>query len=106
MGTRTRRAFVGVGAVLAIAGFAPAAQGQESTPPPLIFTLPAIPPPTGERTITRDDLRDLPPPRIDRLPSSVSATFIMDDGQCLPGESAAFSRSRRDGRVVRPARPR
>jgi hypothetical protein len=102
------RGLVGVGAGLAMAVLAGTVQGQETTvAPPLIFTLPAIAPPTGERTITRDDLRDPPAsPRMDRLPSSVSASFIMDDGQCLPGESAAFRRSRRDGRVGQPARPR
>jgi hypothetical protein len=96
---------IGAAVLLVLAGLPPAAEGQEQTQPPLIFILPAVPSPSSAPTFTRDDLGHVPAPRVDRPPASVSGTIFIDD-QCLPGESPTFIRSRRDGRVGRPARPR
>ena len=35
---------------------------------------------------TRDDLREIPPPRNDRLQDKVRVTVIVDSPECLPGE--------------------
>jgi hypothetical protein len=56
-------------------------------------------PPSGQ---TRDDIREIPPPRNDRLKDAVRATVVVGTGECLPGEDEwAGQRSFRRGPRLR-----
>lgn len=79
-----------IGLVVALAGAcgAPAAFAQEAagTPAKLPLTIfetqPVVPP----DAVSRESLKDLPPPKPDRLSDAVRATVVIDGPQCLPGE--------------------
>jgi hypothetical protein len=43
-------------------------------------------PPRPADSITREDLRNLPAPAIDRLPQAVRVNVVVGDPRCVPGE--------------------
>ncbi len=77
---------VGVLGLLAVAGYAPAASAQATIEPDISLTLSETLNRIDARNPTRDDLRDVPPPRIDKLPDSVRITVTVGDPRCYPGE--------------------
>ena len=90
---------IGAGCVLA-------AQAQEASQPPqtqppanigltLTETLNKLAPSAS----SKDDLREIPKPKNDKLSDTVRITVSVGDGQCLPGEDGWVSP--RTGRRVR-----
>lgn len=81
------RFVIGLVMLLALGGVAAPASGQDPAPaqklPLTIFeTQPIVPP----EAVSRDTLKDLPPPKPDRLSDVVRGTVVIDGPQCLPGE--------------------
>jgi hypothetical protein len=83
------------------AGCVVAASAQEASQPPpnigltLTETLNKLAPTAS----SKDDLREIPKPKNDRLSDTVRVTVSVGDGQCLPGEDGWVSP--RTGRRVR-----
>jgi hypothetical protein len=89
---------VATGVLLLVAGVVSPAPGQESPAHTGILLQKLVEPePAGRRdTLTRDDLRELPPPRVDRLSDHVQFSAGVGDPRCLPGEDGLnFGRGRR-----------
>ncbi len=82
------RVAIGLGMLLALVSPGTVASAQDSTAPqklPLtIFeqAQPIVPP----DAVSRDTLKNLPPPKPDRLSDVVTGTVVIDGPQCLPGE--------------------
>lgn len=80
--------FSALGMALVVTCAAPRALAQDATPPPqklpltIFETQPVVPP----DAVSRDSLKDLPPPKPDRLSDAVRGTVVIDGPQCLPGE--------------------
>jgi hypothetical protein len=86
----------------ALAGTASAQQGAapQGTPSPspageilLRMTEPVPPGASPQDSVTREDLRELPKPRPDRLPDNVRVTVGVGDPRCLPGEDPLLDTS-------------
>jgi hypothetical protein len=81
---------IGILVLMAGIGLAPAQQPPASQPP----AQPGISlqqfmdstPPRPADSITREDLRNLPSPAIDRLPQAVRVNVMVGDPRCVPGE--------------------
>lgn len=54
----------------------------------------------------RDDLREAPAPRADRLSDSIRVTVTVGDPRCLPGEDDWVGAARLNSRSHRPPRTR
>lgn len=76
-------------ALIALCGFPAAARGEDAAPP-LENTLPGVlrfgitSSQIDMRTLTRDDLRPVPSPRIDGISDQVRITVTEGDPSCLP----------------------
>jgi hypothetical protein len=55
----------------------------------------------SQDTITRDDLRDVPAPRVDRLSDTVRVSRGLDDPRCLPGDGMLVDPGRANRRASR-----
>ena len=91
---------IGLVAALIGGGYIAAADAQESPPQPnigltLTETLNRLTPAAS----SKDDLREIPKPKNDKLSDSVRITVSAGDGQCLPGEDGFVTP--RSGRRVR-----
>ena len=64
----------------------------------LKLTEPAQP---SQDTLTRDDLRDVPTPRVDRLSDTVRVSAGVGDPRCLPGEGMLVDPGRVNRRASR-----
>jgi hypothetical protein len=90
-----------VGVVLAGVGFVPAVYGQEAKPPADIRMLLSQPQNrVGVDATAGPDLRDLPPPKMDKPPVVPPVRITVGDPHCRPGEDSpeglnGISRSRR-----------
>jgi len=74
------------------AGGGPAVDAQETKQPPDIRMLLTEPQNrAAPDTAGVPDLRDLPPPRMDKPPVQPPITIILDDGRCYPGEDGMGS---------------
>ncbi len=95
---------VAIGALVLVAGVAPTAPAQETPAKPgiLLEQLTAPTPVAPPGSMTRDDLRELPPPRGDRLSDAVHFQVIVTDPRCLPGEDMPLD----SWRAGRPSRRR
>lgn len=93
------------GILLLVVGLVPIAYGQQAVPPDFLFTLTESLRKIDNRPITRDDLRDVPAPRVDKLSEAVRTTGILSDPRCLPGEDG-FGPERLGRRPARPVRSR
>jgi hypothetical protein len=65
---------------------ATAAFAQDAAIPGIFLRMTEPPRQVPVETITSDDLRDLPPPHIDRLGDHVTVTVVVGDPRCQPGE--------------------
>ncbi len=107
-----RARLLGLGVAMFVAAFGAVGPGaaQQSAPPPAQDVTPGIPripltifqtaPVIPREAVTRDDLKHVPPPPVDRLSEAVHATVVIGSPQCLPGEDGLFgpeelSRARR-----------
>jgi len=87
---------------LALALFACPALAQEAPKPDISLTLTETLKNIAPGPSTRDDLREIPPPRNDKLRDATRVTVIVGSPECLPGEDGWIAqRSPR-----RPARTR
>jgi hypothetical protein len=73
---------------LLVAGYVPAANAQAAPEPDIGLTLTETLNRIGVRNSVRDDLRDVPPPRPDKVSDSVRITVTVGDPRCYPGEDA------------------
>jgi len=81
-------ALVGAGFVLRThAQEAPQSQPQPNIGLTLTETLNKLAPTVS----TKDDLREIPKPKNDKLSDTVRVTVSVGDGQCLPGEDGLVS---------------
>jgi hypothetical protein len=82
------RFVIGLVLALAVASGTSRAFAQDGTTPPqklpltIFETQPVVPP----DAVSRESLRDLPPPKPDRLSDAIRGTVVIDGPQCLPGE--------------------
>lgn len=86
-----------IGLIGALVG-GPAVDAQEATPNiglTVTETLNKLAPTSS----SKDDLREIPKPKNDKLSDSVRVTVSVGDGQCLPGEDGMMMP--RSGRRVR-----
>src|SRR5262245_63928555 len=90
-----------IGAGLVLAAYAQeAAQPQQTQPQPNIgLTLTETLNKLAPSASSKDDLREIPKPKNDKLSDTVRITVSVGDGQCLPGEDGWVSP--RTGRRVR-----
>jgi hypothetical protein len=63
-----------------------AVSAQEAAKPNINMTLTETLNRLGPGLTSRDDLREIPPPRNDKLSDSVRVTVILGSPDCLPGE--------------------
>jgi hypothetical protein len=92
---------IGILGLLVSAAYLPPVHAQEAAGPDISSTQDAVPDisltltetlnsmaPSGQ---TRDDIREIPPPRNDKLSDSTRVTVIVGTDQCLPGEDGWVS---------------
>lgn len=97
---RHPRIVAAAGAFLGLLGLAPAGHGQSlppqpvPRPPDLRFTIEQGAPGADSRGLRKDDLREVPAPRVDRLPENVTVNVTVGDPTCLPGEQSYVVPSR------------
>ena len=99
---RTMRTAVGrIGVIVALLGGpVVAASAQEAPQPNIGLTLTETLNRLAPTSSSRDDLREIPKPKNDKLSDSVRITVSVGDGQCLPGEDGFVTpRSGRRARV-------
>ena len=97
------RLAIGISTLLLWAWMVEAGFAQEASGSGLLFKLTEPAARVPAETVTRDDLREPPTPRLDKLSDrGVTVTVVGDDPLCLPGDE--FGRVNR--RPVRPARVR
>jgi hypothetical protein len=97
---------LGVGVLLGAAGVVWPASGQEAAPHNMSLTLTETLNRIAAGAAARDDLKNVPPPRVDKLADSIRVTVVTGDPQCLPGEDRLLGADRFDGRRFRPTRSR
>lgn len=96
----------GIGALLFGAGVVTAAFAQEASEPNILLKMTEPAPAVPARTITRDDVREVPTPRVDRLSDHARATVVVGDPRCLPGEEGWFDPGLANSRTSRSRRAR
>ena len=90
---------IGVGFVLAASAQEASQQAPTAPPPNIGLTLTETLNKLAPSASSKDDLREIPKPKNDRLSDTVRITVSVSDGQCLPGEDGWVSP--RTGRRVR-----
>jgi len=90
-------ALVGAGGVLVAS--AQEASQKPQAPPNIGLTLTETLNKLAPNASSKDDLREIPKPKNDKLSDTVRITVSVGDGQCLPGEDGWVSP--RTGRRVR-----
>jgi hypothetical protein len=75
---------------------------QDAAVPGIFLKMTESPREVPVDTITRDDLRDLPPPHIDKLADRPPVTVFVGDARCQPGDDLR----QLGGRNLRPGRVR
>ena len=90
---------IGVIVALLGGGSVVAASAQEAPQPNIGLTLTETLNRLAPTATSRDDLREIPKPKNDKLSDSVRITVSVGDGQCLPGEDGFVTS--RSGRRVR-----
>jgi hypothetical protein len=92
----------GLGIVCVGIGMVTAAFAQDAGVPGIFLKMTESPREVPVDTITRDDLRDLPPPHIDKLRDRPTVTVVVGDPRCQPGDDLRQQlgvRNLRSGRV-------
>ena len=84
----------------------PAAYAQEAAPPRIGITLSETLNSIAKDAATREDFREVPTPRADRLSDAVRVTVTVGDPQCFPGEDRWTGLEGLNRRAPRPLRPR
>jgi len=84
-GWRDMRKVSGLVALIGL-GWAAMASAQEARPPDIGLTLTEALRLNSPAALTRDDYREVPPPRNDRLSDNVRITVTVGSPQCFPGE--------------------
>ena len=94
-----------VGMLVLLVGTAhlPGGYAQEAVKPDINLTLTETLNRIAPGPSTRDDLREIPPPRNDKLSNTTRVTVIMGSPECLPGEDGWIGQQRS---ARRPARSR
>jgi hypothetical protein len=77
---------VGMLLLLVVALSVPEVYAQEAVKPNIRLTLTETLDRIGPGLSTRDDLREIPPPRNDKLSDTVRVTVSLGSPECLPGE--------------------
>lgn len=93
---------IGVLGLLVAAGYVPAASAQGASEPNIGLTVTETLNHIDVRNSTREDLRDVPPPRADKLSDSVRITVTVGDPRCYPGEDGWIAPPPRG--ITRPVR--
>ncbi|HXJ81692.1 MAG TPA: hypothetical protein VMS64_23785 [Candidatus Methylomirabilis sp.] len=91
---------VGVVALVAGAGHVSPVRAQETPKPDINMTLTETINRMPPGPSTRDDIREIPPPKSDKLSDTARVTVVVGDN-CLPGDDMGIPRSFR-----RPTRTR
>ena len=108
------RMIVATAVLLTASGLASAGYSQEAAQPNkagqpqgnIDFTLTEALSRITTDAAKREDLREVPPPRIDKLSDAVHVTLIPGDPRCLPGEDGWAGPDRSRSRAPRPGRSR
>jgi hypothetical protein len=81
-----------VATIVLLAGVAPLprVEAQEAVKPDISLTLTETLNNIAPGPSSRDDLREIPPPKNDKLRDSVKVTVIVASPDCLPGEDLGF----------------
>jgi hypothetical protein len=81
-----------IATIVLLAGVAPfpRAEAQEAVKPDISLTLTETLNSIAPGPSSRDDLREIPPPRNDKLRDTVRVTVTVSDPECLPGEDLGF----------------
>jgi hypothetical protein len=86
-GEGTVRLAIGISALLLGAWTVNLGFAQEASESSILLKLTEPVRPVPAETVTRDDLRELPTPRLDKLSEAgVTVTVIQGDPLCLPGD--------------------
>ena len=88
-----------IGAGFVVAAYAQEASQPQQPPANIGLTLTETLNKLAPAASSKDDLREIPKPKNDRLSDTVRITVSVGDGQCLPGEDGWVSP--RTGRRVR-----
>ena len=97
---------LGFGVLLGAAGVVWPVYGQDAAPHSMTLTLTEALNRIAADAAAHDDLKNVPPPRVDKLADSIRVTIVVGDPQCLPGEDRMLGADRFDGRRFRPTRSR
>jgi hypothetical protein len=102
---------LGMGMFLAATGLTAAAHGQEAAVPgdsglPGVLRFGITDQQIDMRNYTRDDLRPVPAPRLDRLSDQVRITVTDGDPMCLPGRGVWSGPASATGHFPGVGRPR
>jgi len=79
----------------------PEARAQDAAKPDISLTLTETLNRIAPGPSTRDDFREIPPPRNDKLGDTVRVTVILDSPDCLPGEDGWIAQQRLSRRPAR-----
>jgi hypothetical protein len=77
---------IGVLGFVVVAGYVPTASAQGAPEPNIGLELTETLNRIDVRNSVREDLRDVPPPRADKLSDNVRITVTVGDPRCYPGE--------------------
>ncbi len=92
---------IGMVVLLVGCGHVPVAYAQAAPQPSIDLILTETLNRIAPGASTRDDLREIPRPRNDKLADSVRITVTLGDPQCLPGEDGWVGPQRPNRRPVR-----
>jgi hypothetical protein len=107
---RTLKWLLGFGLVLGAGGLAPIADAQDAAPSepslPRVLRFGITDQQIDMRTYSRDDLREVPPARLDRLSDHVRITVTDGDPLCLPARGVWAGPASATGHFPGVGRPR
>lgn len=92
---------IGIGALLIGAVIVPPGFAQEAAPGKIFLDLTQPAQSVPVDTLTRDDLREAPTPRVDKLSDTVRVIVVVGDPRCEPGDLGWVDSWRGDRRALR-----